>query len=66
VRERFADGDLAALTLRWLHGFAYHIDLPIWLFPLTSVVALAMAGAAVASHALRLAKASPVTALRYE
>ncbi|HEX4050896.1 MAG TPA: FtsX-like permease family protein [Steroidobacteraceae bacterium] len=54
------------LMLRWLRGFAYHVDLQAWLFPLTTLLALSIACAAVWSHALRLARAPPVTALRYE
>lgn len=54
------------LMQRWLKGFAYHIDLPLWLFPVTGLVALLIALATVSAHALRVANAKPVAALRYE
>jgi putative ABC transport system permease protein len=51
---------------RWLDGFAYHVPLPLWLFPAAGLVALVIALATVSAHALRVARAKPVTALRYE
>ncbi|MEO6080826.1 MAG: FtsX-like permease family protein [Steroidobacteraceae bacterium] len=51
---------------RWLNGFAYHIDLPLWLFPATLLATMLVALATVSAHALRVARAKPVTALRYE
>lgn len=51
---------------RWLNGSAYHIDLPLWLFPATGFVTVMIALAIVSVHALRVARAKPVTALRYE
>ncbi len=50
----------------WLNGFAYHADLPLWLFPAAALVALLIALGTVTAHALRVAGAKPVTALRYE
>ncbi len=58
---------LAAWTLhRWLDGFAYHIELPLWLFPLTGFAALLIALLTVSVHALLVARAKPVAALRHE
>lgn len=54
------------LMLHWLRGYAYHVDLQLWLFPLATALALSMTWIAVGTHALRLAQAPPVTALRYE
>lgn len=51
---------------RWLSGFAYHIDLSIWLFLAASGAALLIACATVLTHTLIVARAAPVTALRYE
>jgi putative ABC transport system permease protein len=51
---------------RWLAGFAYHIDLPLWLFPLAGLLALGIALATVSAHSLRVAGTKPVTALRHE
>ncbi len=50
----------------WLAGFAYHIDLPLWMFPLAGLGALLIALATVSAHALKVARARPMTALRYE
>ena len=51
---------------RWLAGFAYHITLPLWLFPSTAAGALAVALLTVATHSILVARAPPVAALRYE
>lgn len=51
---------------RWLEGFAYHIDLSPWMFLAASALALVIAIATVIGHALLVARAQPVTALRYE
>lgn len=51
---------------RWLSGFAYRIDLPLWLFPVAALVALAIALVTVSAHSIMVARAKPVTALRYE
>jgi putative ABC transport system permease protein len=50
----------------WLHGFAYRVDLPPWLFAAASVAAVLIAWATVSTHAWLVARAKPVTALRYE
>lgn len=58
---------LGAWTMtRWLQGFAYRVDLPIWLVPAATVTALIIAWATVATHALLVARAQPALALRYE
>jgi len=51
---------------RWLEGFAYHIDLDLWIFLAATALALAIAILTVAGHALLVARTQPVTALRYE
>ncbi len=50
----------------WLEGFAYHVDMPLWLYPAAALVALLIALLTVAVHVLRVASAKPVLALRYE
>ena len=50
----------------WLGGFAYHVDLAPWTFVVAAVAALVIAWATVFVHALRVALAKPVGALRYE
>jgi putative ABC transport system permease protein len=54
------------LLRRWLQGFVYHIDLDPMMFVGAGVLALFIALATVASHALLVARAKPVEALRYE
>jgi putative ABC transport system permease protein len=55
------------LVLRWwLQGFAYHVDLAPWTFVAAAAGALLIAWATVFVHALRVARAKPVLALRYE
>ena len=51
---------------RWLEGFAYHVDLAPWMFLAASGAALLIALATVIGHALLVARARPVAALRYE
>src|SRR6185503_16686858 len=51
---------------RWLQGFAYHIDLEAWLFAASGALALAIALLTVTIHSIRVARAKPVAALRYE
>jgi putative ABC transport system permease protein len=51
---------------RWLEGFPHHIDLEPWVFLGASAIALLIAILTVAGHALLVARAEPVAALRYE
>lgn len=50
----------------WLQGFAYHIDLEVWLFLAAAAIALLIALATVGVHSMSVARSKPVTALRYE
>ena len=50
----------------WLQGFAYRVDLPVWLFALAAVIAVLIAWITVSTHAWLVARAKPATALRYE
>src|SRR5712671_790190 len=56
----------ALLLNRWLEGFADHIDLSPLTFVAAGALALIIAMATVASHAILVARARPVEALRYE
>jgi len=51
---------------RWLEGYAYRIALNPLYFVAAGAVALMVAWATVFAHAVRLARASPINALRYE
>jgi putative ABC transport system permease protein len=51
---------------QWLNGFAYRISQPIWLFAAATAIAIIIAWATVSAQAWMVARANPVTALRYE
>ena len=51
---------------RWLNGFAYHVNMPLQLFAASSALAVVIALLTVGAHCWRVARAKPVTALRYE
>ncbi len=54
------------LMRHWLENFADRLDIGLWMFPLATGAALLVAMATVIGHALLVARAQPVTALRYE
>jgi putative ABC transport system permease protein len=54
------------LLRRWLQSFAYRIDLSVWMFAAVGGAALLIAWFTVIGHAMRVASAHPVRALRYE
>ena len=54
------------IVSRWLEGFAYHISPSPWMFLAASGLALLIAVLTVIGHTLLVARAQPVTALRYE
>jgi putative ABC transport system permease protein len=57
----------AFLIMRWwLASFAYHVELAPWTFLAAGIGALVIAWATVFVHALNVARAKPVGALRYE
>jgi putative ABC transport system permease protein len=51
---------------RWLQGFAYHVDLAVWLFPAAAALALLFALLTVSTHSILGARAKPVAAIRCE
>jgi putative ABC transport system permease protein len=51
---------------RWLEGFAFRTSLSVWLFLVSGLAALVIAGATVSSQVVRAAAADPVRSLRYE
>jgi len=52
--------------LRWLEEFAYRVELSWWMFLLAGLAALVIAWLTVGYHAMKVALADPVKALRYE
>lgn len=58
---------LALIAARkWLEGFAYRIEIGLWMFALASVLSLLIAGLTIGWHASRAALSDPVLSLRYE
>jgi len=51
---------------RWLERFVYRTEIGLWMLLAASALALIIALATVATHAIVVARARPVTALRYE
>ena len=54
------------LMNRWLDGFAYRIDLELWVFVMATVSAIFVAVITVASHCYLVARAKPAAALKAE
>ena len=50
----------------WLENFAYRVDIQWWMLGGAGLIALVIAAVTVGWHALRAARANPVTALRSE
>lgn len=50
----------------WLENFAYHINIPWWVFPAAAASALLLALATVATQALKAAMVNPVRSLKTE
>ena len=50
----------------WLKGFAYHVDMAPWTFAVAAAAGIVIAWGTVFVHALRVSRARPVGALRYE
>jgi putative ABC transport system permease protein len=51
---------------RWLEGFAYRIDVEVWMFALAGLLSLLIAVFTVGWHSVRTALSDPVQSLRYE
>jgi putative ABC transport system permease protein len=51
---------------RWLQGFAYRIDVPVWSFLAAGSLALVVAMATIAWQAVKAAQTDPVETIRYE
>jgi putative ABC transport system permease protein len=54
------------LMERWLQGYVYRVDQPLWLFAISAMAALAIAWLTVSFQTFIVARARPVNALRYE
>ena len=51
---------------RWLSGYAYRSDMPLWLYPAAGAAAFVIAVATIAMPAGAAARRGPIVALRYE
>ena len=51
---------------KWLAGFAYHIDLSVWIFVFSGAATLGIALLTVSYQSIRASISNPVRALRYE
>jgi len=51
---------------KWLQSFAYRIDIGLWIFAVSSLLALFMALLTVSYQSIKAATANPVDSLRYE
>ncbi|UCC40199.1 MAG: hypothetical protein JSV96_01715 [Candidatus Aminicenantes bacterium] len=51
---------------RWLQNFAYRVDVGLWLFVLSALLALIIAVLTIGYHAIKAALANPADSLRYE
>ncbi|MDH5468397.1 MAG: hypothetical protein OEY25_13350, partial [Candidatus Aminicenantes bacterium] len=50
----------------WLSGFAYRVDIGIWVFVAAGILSFLIAGLAMSWHILKAIFSDPVRALRYE
>lgn len=50
----------------WLQTFAYHIDLNIWIFIFSGMIALFIAWVTVSYQSIKIARSNPIKSLRYE
>jgi putative ABC transport system permease protein len=51
---------------RWLSGFAYHMDVSIWLFVFTMIAGVLIAFITVGYQTVKAANSNPVNSLRNE
>jgi putative ABC transport system permease protein len=54
------------LMNKWLQGFAYHIQLSIWIFGLSFIIVLLVTFIAISYQSYKASKLNPIDALRYE
>ncbi len=54
------------LMSKWLQGFAFHTELPYWVFIISFLIVLTITFIAISYQSYRASKLNPVDALRYE
>jgi putative ABC transport system permease protein len=50
----------------WLNSFAFRIDLPVWIFLVSGILAALVAWLTISFQAIRAAVANPINSIRYE
>jgi putative ABC transport system permease protein len=50
----------------WLNGFAYRVEISLWIFVASGVMAIAIAWLTVSFQSIKAAASNPVQSLRYE
>ncbi|HVW95671.1 MAG TPA: ABC transporter permease [Mucilaginibacter sp.] len=50
----------------WLRGYAYHADMPVWIFAATALITILITLLTVSFHALKAALVNPVKSLKTE
>ncbi|MFC2158314.1 ABC transporter permease [Acidobacteriota bacterium] len=51
---------------KWLQSFAYRVDLHVWMFLLSGIIALVISLLTVSSKTIKAAASNPINSLRYE
>ncbi len=51
---------------KWLQGFAYKIDIGVWIFILSGIIALAISLFTISFQAIKAATVNPIKSLQYE
>jgi putative ABC transport system permease protein len=51
---------------KWLQTFAYHVDINLWIFVASGLIALLIAWITVSYQSLKIARTNPINSLRYE
>ncbi|HEY9164545.1 MAG TPA: ABC transporter permease [Candidatus Kryptonia bacterium] len=54
------------MVRRWLQDFAYRVDIALWIFIVSGIMAFIIALLTVSTHAIKAATKNPVESLRYE
>lgn len=54
------------LMNNWLQTFAYHVDLTIWIFLISGLIALLIAWLTVSYQSFKIARTNPANSIRYE
>lgn len=54
------------LMNNWLQTFAYHVDLTVWIFLFSGLIALLIAWLTVSYQSIKIARTNPANSIRYE